>query len=104
MAAGEIRVGDIGTVFECTVRDQDGKVVDISSASTKQMIFKTASGKTLTKTASLSSSGTDGKMKYVTIAGDLDKAGGWIVQGKVTLPGGTWKTDWSKFDVYGNLS
>ena len=67
MSANEIHVGDIGTVFEVTVKDGED-VVDVSSATTRQLIFKSKDGAVLTKTAVLVTDGTDGKIKYTTIA------------------------------------
>ena len=102
MAANEVHLGDIGTVFVVTVKD-DTTVVNISAATTKQIIFMAPDGGKLTKTASLTTDGTDGKMQWTTIANDLDEPGTWKIQGKVVLAAGTWYTDISTFVVEGNL-
>lgn len=108
MASDEIHVGDIGTVFELEVKDTDLNgnevIVDISTATAMTIYFEKSDQTVLTKTAVHSTDGTDGLMRYVTIADDLDMSGGWKVQGKVTLPTGTWSTDIHKFKVYPNLS
>lgn len=103
MSRGEIRVGDIGTVFILTVKDQDDAVVDISGASTKQIIFREPDDTAVVKTAAFTTDGTDGKMQYTTVADDLDQVGEWQHQGKVVIGSGTWKTDIEKFKVYSNL-
>ena len=103
MAANEIHKGDIGTQFTVTV--QDGTtVVDISTASTKQLIFKKPGGTILTKSTSFVTDGTDGKMQYVSVDGDLSDDGVWKMQGNVIIGGNTFSTDITSFKVYRNLS
>ena len=103
MAANEIHKGDIGTQFTVTV--QDGTtVVDISTASTKQLIFKKPGGTILTKSTSFVTDGTDGKMQYVSVDGDLSDDGVWKMQGKVIIGGNSFSTDITSFKVYRNLS
>ena len=103
MAANEIHKGDIGTQFTVTV--QDGTtVVDISTASTKQLHFKKPGGTILTKSTSFVTDGTDGKMQYVSVDGDLSDDGVWKMQGKVIIVGNTFSTDITSFKVYRNLS
>lgn len=102
MAAGEIHVGDVGTVLEYTVTEGTS-AVDVSSASVKQVILKKPSGASLTKTAEFSGSGTDGKVRYVTVAGDLSEAGQWYAQVYLELPAGKWHSDAGAFTVHGNL-
>ena len=57
----------------------------------------------MTKTASLNSDGTDGKMKYVTIGGDFDKIGNYKIQGKVVIGSATYYSSVSTFKVYCNI-
>lgn len=97
-------VGDIGTPFIATVRDQAGAIVDISTATTKQLVFKKPDGTVVPKAASFVATGADGQMQYVTLANDLDAAGSWQVQGYVVLAGGTWHTDVHRFIVSPNLT
>lgn len=103
MAAGEVRLGDIGTDFEFTIKNQDGTAQDISAATTKQIIFKKPDLTTSTKTAVLVNTGTDGKMKYKTISGDLDQIGAWSVQARVVLSTDDFKSDIATFSVHPNL-
>ena len=74
MAANEIHINDVGTKFLVTVTD-GASAVNISSAGTKQLIFKKPSGTKLTKAAVFNTDGTDGKMYYNAIADDLDETG-----------------------------
>jgi hypothetical protein len=92
--------GDWGHVFTATFKDQDGVVVDISSASVKELIFrKPNGGAVLTKAATFVTSGADGKAKYTTVAGDINAAGEWLWRGHVTLASGSWNTPEARFTV-----
>jgi hypothetical protein len=104
MAANEIHVGDIGTTFEITMYDGDA-IVNLSGANTLQMFFLKPDGSTtLTKTATLVTDGTDGKLKYVTVANDLDTAGTWKIQARIQFDASNdWKSDISKFKVFPNI-
>jgi hypothetical protein len=103
MSAGEVHVGDVGTGLEVTLKDQAGEIVDISGATVKQIIFKKPDGQKVIKDATFTTDGTDAKMVYVTVAGDLDTPGAWSIQGRVVLPAGEWSSDVSQFKVFPNL-
>lgn len=98
----EVHKGDIGTVFRLTLTD-DGVAVDISGATTKQIIFEKPDGSLLTKAATFTSDGTNGMMFYAMLADELDQAGVWKIQGVVVLAGGTWRTSTHEFKVHENL-
>lgn len=100
----EIHVGDVGTVFEMTVYDDGNTIVDLSANISIELHFlKPGSTTKIEKTATLSTDGTDGKIKYTTITDDLDTAGTWKIQGKVETAAGIWHTDISTFVVVKNL-
>lgn len=102
MAANEIHVNDVGTKFLVTVTD-GSSAVDISSATTKQLIIKKPSGTKLTKATAFTTDGTDGKMQYSIGSDDLDEAGSYKLQGKVVISDGTFYTDIHTFKVHRNL-
>ena len=102
MPANEIHLNDVGTKFLVTITD-GSSAVDVSSASTKQIIIQKPSGTKITGTATFNSDGTDGKIHYVAIADDLDEAGSYKLQGKVIISDGTFYTDITSFKVYRNL-
>lgn len=102
MAQPEIHVGDIGTTFEVTLK-QSAAVVDLSSATVKQIYFMKPDGSTLTKTASFTTDGTDGKIYYNTTTGDLDTAGDWQLQAVVTFGASVWHSSIAAFAVFPNL-
>lgn len=102
MAANEIHLDDIGTIFRVTLMD-DTVAADVSGATEMYIIFSKPSGTTVQKTAVHYTDGTDGIIQYTTIADDLDETGNWKLQARVTLPSGTWSSDTQKFKVYPNL-
>jgi hypothetical protein len=104
MPADEIHAGDIGTVLEVTIQD-DTSVIDISAMTLAgSILLEKPDGTVLTKTGVLVTDGTDGKVKYTTVADDLDTAGQWRIQASVTISGSTWKSDVGSFRVYPNLN
>ena len=105
MASGEIHVDDIGTRFLVTVKD-DGVVVDISSASSLAINFRKPDDTVVNRTGSTIGDGSSvsGVMYYDTVAGDLDAAGNYKLQGKVSLSSsGIYYTDIHTFKVHRNL-
>ena len=80
------RKGDVGVPIKVTVV-KAGAAVNISTATTLKILLVKPDATLLTKTAVFDSDGSDGKMKYVTIAGDLDQEGVWQIQGELTMTG-----------------
>lgn len=99
----QVHLNDIGTVFEATFQDQDGSVLDISGATTKQLIFVAPDGTKDTQSGSFTNTGADGKLQYTTVSGDIDQVGTWKWQGYIVLSSGTWYSDIKTFSVLGNL-
>lgn len=98
-----IQKNDVGLAIRVTIKDQDDIVVDVSGATTKELIFKKPDDSIVTKTASFYTDGTDGVIQYVTESNFLDTAGIWSVQGHIVLAGGEWKTTIDEFSVNKNL-
>lgn len=99
-----IHQNDIGTQIKVCIKDCDSVVIDISLASTKQILLKKPSGTTLTKTANFVTDGTDGLIYYSVESGDLSEVGTWKIQGIVTIGGNTWHSSFESFRVYRNIS
>tara|TARA_B110000495_G_C22882824_1_gene514861 strand:- start:465 stop:794 length:330 start_codon:yes stop_codon:yes gene_type:complete len=102
----EVHLNDIGTVFLVTVNDcvaGTSAALDVSTASTLELVFKSPSGSASTKTASLNTDGTDGKIYYTTVDGDINQIGTWRIQAKIGIGGGTFRSDVGSFKVYENL-
>lgn len=110
----EVRQNDLGTEFLVSIVsciDGVKTALDISTATDKQIIFLKPNGTLLTKTAIFtpvgsggSGTGSDGKISYFSIAGDLDQLGTHKIQGIVTTAGGRWSSTVDKFKVKKNLS
>lgn len=103
MSAGEIHLNDIGTAFEMTVKDDDGVVVNLASATTLTFTFDKPDGTNITKTPTFVTDGSDGRLRYVAQSGDLDQIGLWRWQGTIVIPAGTFHSDIYEFRVYPNL-
>ena len=103
----QIHLNDIGTRFEATIKEKiaDGTlvVVDLTGATVIQLIFFKADGISETKSASFSTDGSDGKIKYLTLSGDIDQIGIWQIQAHITIPAGDWRSNIEDFRVYRNL-
>ena len=104
---GQIHLGDVGTVFRITLYNKqcDGTtaILDVSGATTIQLVFKPPASASVTKTATFTTDGTDGQIEYTTIANDLSETGKWKLQAYVVLPSGSWRSEIVEFTVYENL-
>jgi hypothetical protein len=100
--ASYIHEGDIGTKLLITIKD-DGSVVDISSASSLSIFIKRPDGTMLTRTGTLETDGTDGKIYYIIVAGDLNDAGLYKIQAQVILTSGAFYSSTANFKVHCNL-
>lgn len=101
--AVEVHVADVGTAFRVTVKDEDGEIVDLSSASVMQLWFRKPDGTVAVQTAFLLNDGTDGIMEYVTVEGDLDLPGKWRVQGYVEVGPSKIHSDIHRFKLWANV-
>ncbi len=99
----EIHVSDIGTILRNTIKN-DNVVVDISTATTKNILLKKPAGSLLTKAGVFTTDGTDGQLEYVTISGDLDESGVWQIQAYIVIGSGEWHSDIKEFSVFPNLT
>ena len=100
-----VQINAIGVAIIVTVVEDDA-AVDLSTVTTKELVFLKPDGTSSTKTASFTNSpGSDGKIQYVTQSGDLDQAGIWTVQGSVVFSGGfNGRSEIGHFEVRDNLS
>jgi len=102
----EVHFNDIGTVMLVTVKDcvaGTPTVLDLSSATSLELTFKSPSGSSSTKPATLYTDGTDGKIYYTSVDGDWGEVGTWRIQCKIGIGGGTFRSDVGTFKVYENL-
>lgn len=113
--AEEIHVGDIGTRFLCTFKDQDAAgvdvIVNIGAATLLAFHFQSPSGLIRTVTPSLLTDGSDGKAFYdIAYASELGEAATrtgpkplWRLQGEVSIGTGNWRTSVPDFEVHPNI-
>ena len=72
--------------FRLTIKDQNAAIVDISSATTREIRFKQPDGVSVQKDAVLTTDGTDGKMEYEAEEFFLTP-GVWRYQGRIIISG-----------------
>lgn len=93
------KIYDEDIVIDIRVLDKNGNVVDISGATTTQILLKPPTGPWREYTANFVSDGTDGWLRYRTAAGVLDTAGLWSKRARVVLNGNQRRTDPDNFTV-----
>lgn len=101
----QVQKNAIGVAIIATIQE-DGALVNVSTVTTKQLIFRKPDlvGTLVTKTASFTTNGSDGKIQYLTEANFLDTPGVWKYQGYVVFPGGfDGRSDVQSFEVKDNL-
>jgi hypothetical protein len=92
-------LGDIGTVLRLTLQDQNGAPINLGPASTLQILLRSPAGVWATKTATLTNDGSDGKLQYATLSGDLSATGRWRYRARVVIPQGTFSSESVQFSV-----
>jgi len=76
-----LQVGAIGSGIRATVVDQDGAVVDLSGCTlTSNFFLRRPNDTRIAITPTFETTGTDGVIIYVTVAGDLPISGPYRVQ------------------------
>jgi hypothetical protein len=100
--ASEFRLGDVGSVLQTTVTE-DNVAVDLSSATSLVYDIVKPSGRRLTRNGTLIGDGTTGQLRYVFVAGELDESGRWTYQLSITMPTGRWTTSVTEFSVVQTL-
>ena len=98
-----IHNADIGTIFRLTIVDTAGAAINVSMATVKYIYFQKPDGTKKKKTAAFYTDGSDGKIQYTTVSGDIDQAGLWQVQGYVETSSGKFFTVKTNFSVLNTL-
>lgn len=99
----QIHVNDVGTEFRIAITDDDSAIVDLSSATVLQIIFKKPDSTDLVVEANLYTDGTDGIIYYNAVEGDLDQSGLYKIQGYVEIGAGSFYSSIGSFKVHCNL-
>lgn len=98
MAEERIHVGDVGTRFLATIKDESGAIVSLAGG-TVTMKFKKPNGEVLTRAGTLVGDGSTGQAEYFSVAGDLSLNGSWVWRCYAEVPAGKWHTDPEHFTV-----
>ena len=100
-----IAENSIGICFVVQFVDECGLIVDVSDATTKNIIFDKPDDTDITKVATFTTDGTDGKIQVASEAGELTPAGtDWEIQGKVITPSGTFYSSPERIIIFANLA
>jgi hypothetical protein len=102
----ELHYNDIGTIILTTITDcvsGTSSPIDISACVSTFLVLKSPSGTSYTKSAVFNTDGTDGKIKYVTVDGDLNQTGTWRIQAVVNFATSSFRSNVKTFKVYENL-
>jgi len=83
-----VQQNPVGLDIILVVVKPNGKPHDLTGASPLQVIARAPSGAVSTFTASLAGDGTDGRIIYTTVSGDLDESGTWQYQARVVFADG----------------
>lgn len=104
--AATLRVASVGVDIIVPLTDDNGNAIDLALATVMTLYLQPPnSSSSSAKTATKVGSGKDGKIHYLTIAGDLTVAGDWKIQARVqyTSPTRDWWSDIYPLQVAANL-
>jgi bacillopeptidase F (M6 metalloprotease family) len=99
MIKNKIFIDSVGITINITCRDYDYNLLDMSTATITELVVRKPSGDEVIWDATVD--GTSHEiLKYVTVDGDLDESGSYLVQGKIQI--GSWLgySETFEFKVY----
>lgn len=79
-----IHDGDFGTILQTTIKEDDASV-DVSGATSVKFSAHPPGGTVKSFTAANTTDGTDGKVRYTTLDGDINVPGTWRIQALITF-------------------
>lgn len=95
---------DEGVLIVVTVYQEDGTTpYDLSTSTDTEIWLGPPSGEPLHVTATFTTDGTDGKLEYQVVAGDLSVNGTWNVQAVWQESGNQRHSTVTSFEVYRNV-
>ena len=86
-----VHVGDTGTVLTKTVKNSAGAVVDVSASTTIELVVRHPDGTETTITGSFVTNGTNGQIRFTTVAGTWSKPGEWFEQVRLVTATEEWR-------------
>lgn len=105
--AATLRVGAIGVDLIVPLTDSSGNPIDLSTATEMTLYLQQPNASSsVAKVAQRLGSGTEGRLIYTTVAGDLPVAGDWKIQARVkyATPVRDWHSEIYPLLVAQNLS
>ncbi len=101
----QVHVEDVGTELIDTLKDEDRTVINISTATAKKIQIKRPDGTVIGPfDAAFDSSGTDGKIKYVSLITTFTIPGVYEYQFWVTIASKPFYGNTQQLTVYPNIS
>lgn len=83
------KLGEWGWRIEVQFVDSDtDAAIDVSTASAKKILWKTPANVIVSKDASFTTDGTDGKIEYTTTSADFGALGSYAIEAQVVLSTG----------------
>ncbi len=82
MSVPTLQENDVGVALVLTVVDETGAALNLSSATSIQIFITKPDDTLLTETAAFKTDGKDGKIEYLTQAGDVDMLGQYHIQAR----------------------
>lgn len=98
-----LQKNDIGTILYMEVTDEDGAVVNISTATLLKMAIRKPASETVAILTAIPHDAPNGIMKYILVSGDIDEIGLYQIQGFIEMPAWQGRTDTQYFYVEDNL-
>jgi len=100
-AITDIHTNDIGTVFIINISDS-GVPVDLSggTSASNVILFKRPDRTTFNRPAVFDTDGKNGRIKYVSVAGDISMPGVWYISARVNTENGQWVATADTFTVH----
>lgn len=99
----KIRVGVVNTTIEVELKENCLAALATEGATVKNIIVQRPDGTTFTRPGVFTTDGTDGKIYFLTIAGDLTMSGTYYIQSYLELPSWQGHSDIGEFEVFDNL-
>ena len=102
----ELHYNDTGTIILTTIKDcvsGTSSPLDISAAVSTFLVLKSPSGTSYNKVAVFKTDGTDGKVQYTTVDGDLNEVGTWRIQAIINFATSSFRSNVKTFKVYENI-
>ena len=98
----DLHISDVGTLIKMLVLDGTTPV-DLSTATTKEILFKHKTGVTFRRAGSFLTNGTDGYLTYVLVNGDIELQGKWELQVYLEFSTGHWHSSKATFEAATNI-